>query len=40
MRRKIINSMEYDLLESEDDDYGSFADFYSFNDLMNEFEDK
>ena len=39
MRRKIMKSMEYDLLESENDDHESFADFYSFNDLMDEFED-
>jgi len=38
LRRKIMKSMEYKMLESENDDHEPFADFYSFNELMDEFE--
>jgi len=38
IRRKIMKSIENDMLESENNDHESFAEFYSFNELMTEFE--
>jgi len=38
MKRNILKLFEYEFNYPENDDHETFADFYSFNDLMDEFE--